>query len=190
MRLETERLLIKPHSMSNLEKLHQWHNDPELGYYDDDQPEPHALETLADTRRHLRRIMIQRPQDTTRHFAIHKVTTGELIGYGMIAFIDRYHRRCRLGLTIGEKNEWGQGYARETCEAVIAYCFEEMDMNRIGAEIFDFNHRSINLFKSLGFRREGRLRQYVLKRGRYADELVYGLLREEWNAQKTMEEHA
>ena len=53
-------------------------------------------------------------------------------------------------------------------------------LNRIGAAVYDFNHRSIRLFEGLRFCREGTLRQNILKQGRFADEHLYSLLRAEW----------
>jgi RimJ/RimL family protein N-acetyltransferase len=55
--LTTERLLLKPHTLSNLERLNAWFNDPELSYYDGDDP-PHQLpETLDETRLTLNRML-------------------------------------------------------------------------------------------------------------------------------------
>lgn len=181
MYLETERLVIKPHTMANLDKLHSWMTNPDLLYYDSEEPETQPLDTLDETRRYLQRIMLRRPVDTIMYFAVHTKADDLFIGYGMVAHINRYHRHCHLGITIGDMSQWGQGYAREVCQAVIGYCFDKLDMNRIGVEIYDYNERSIRLFESLGFRLEGRLRQNVLKKGRFADELLYGLLKSEWN---------
>jgi RimJ/RimL family protein N-acetyltransferase len=54
-------------------------------------------------------------------------------------------------------------------------------MNRIGAEIYSFNTRSVDLFEHLGFRREDVVGQCIYKSGSFEDEYIYGLLREEWN---------
>jgi RimJ/RimL family protein N-acetyltransferase len=178
--VETERLILKPHTLDNLEKMHRWENDPELLYYNDDQPEDRQPDSLEETRQYLERIMQPQPEANLIHFAIHKKADGDFIGYGMLAYIDRYNRRCRMGITIGEQAEWGKGYARETLQAVIDYCFESLGLNRISVEIYDFNERSIRLFEDLGFRREGVVRQAVFKRGAFADEYIYGLLREDW----------
>ena len=53
-------------------------------------------------------------------------------------------------------------------------------MNRIGAEVYEFNARSIRLFESHGFRREGVRRQYIFKDGVFKDEFLYSLVREDW----------
>jgi RimJ/RimL family protein N-acetyltransferase len=178
--LETARLVLKPHTLANAEKLNAWENDPELLYYNDDQPEDRIPESLEDTRIFLERITQNEERSRILHYAIHLKADGELIGNGMIGFIDRYNRSCRLGITIGEKRLWGLGLAKEALAAVIAYCFETLHMNRIGAEVYAFNERSIRLFEGLGFHREGVVRQAVLKDGGFSDEYLYGLLRGEW----------
>jgi RimJ/RimL family protein N-acetyltransferase len=177
-RVETERLILKPHRMSNLRLLHRWENDPELLYYNDDQPEDRSPQGMHTTRKFLERIMEQRPGETL-HYAIHLKPTDRFIGNGMVA-MRAHHRTARLGITIGDREQWGQGYAREALEAVLRFCFETLDLNRLGVEIYAFNERSIRLFEGLGFRKEGVVRQNVWKRGAFADEFVYGLLQAEW----------
>lgn len=180
MRIETARLVLKPHTIENADQLNRWENDPELIYYNDDQPEPYSSLPLEETLKYIQRHIEVSPNGQAVHYAIHKKEDGLFIGYGMIAFIDRYNRSCRLGITIGDKNKWGQGYAREALLAVIHYCFNNLGMNRIGAEIYAFNTRSLALFEKLGFKREGVLRQCVFKQGKFEDEYLYGLLREGW----------
>ena len=181
LHLETERLVLKPHTLANVEKMNLWENDAELSYYDDNQPPSRAPDTLEDTRKHIERILQDQPEPAIIHYAIHKEDGDVFIGFGMIAFIDRYNRQCKLGIEIGEKQEWGKGYAREALCAVIDYCFETLEMNRIGAEVYAINERSIRLFERLGFQREGIVRESVLKQGVFTDEYVYGLLKCEWD---------
>ena len=70
----------------------------------------------------------------------------------------------------------------ENCLNLIQKCFNNIykNMNRIGVEIYSFNERSIKLFESLGFVREGVIREQVYKKGKFSDEYIYGLLRQEW----------
>ncbi len=180
LRLATPRLVLGPHRWENLEKLNNWFNDDELAYYDDDKPKNKAPETLEETRGVLERILKNPDDAKIIHYAIYKRVDGTFIGYGQIAYIDLFNRRCRLGITIGDKKEWGKGYAKEALSAVIHHCFEELNLNRIGAEVYEYNSRSIKLFEGLGFRREGVIRQSVFKKGEFRDEYVYGLLKEEW----------
>lgn len=183
--IHTERLLLKPHTQDNLAWLNATFNDPGEDYFNGDAPPRQQPETLDETRKILDRILNRPPDADIIDYAIHKKTGDELIGYGMIALINRYNRRCELGISLGwNRDNWGRGYASETLQAVIAFCFDELRMNRIGAEIYEFNERSIHLFERNGFQREGTRRQYIFKDGVFKDEYIYGLLREEWERQK------
>jgi RimJ/RimL family protein N-acetyltransferase len=182
--LETQRLLLKPHTLDNAEKLNAWENDPELLYSNDDQPEDREPDSLEDTRQFLERISEPSPESRIIHYAIHLKENDEMIGYGMIALIDRYNRRCKVGITIGDKRHWGKGLAKEVLKAVISYSFDTLGLNRIGAEVYAFNDRSIRLFEGLGFRREGVVRQSVFKKNQFVDEYNYGLLKSEWFVNK------
>jgi RimJ/RimL family protein N-acetyltransferase len=179
---ETGRLVVKPHTLANLELFNRWENDPELLYYNDEPP--HIPQSLDDTRRYLERISDVDEEGRIIHFAIHLAADDRFIGYGMVALIDHTNCRCQLGITIGEPPDWGHGYAREALEAVIGYCFTQLGMHRVSAGVYAFNPRSIGLFERLGFTREGVARESVLKRGRFADEYHYSLLRQEWEARR------
>jgi ribosomal-protein-alanine N-acetyltransferase len=181
LHLTTERLTLKPHTAANLEWLNALFNDPDEQYFNDDSPPKEAPESLEETQKLLDRIL-NRPADSGHiDYAIHRRGDDDLIGCGMIAHIDCYNRRCDLGISMGyNKENWGKGYAREAMQAVITYCFTELDLNRIAAQVYEFNMRSIRLFESLGFRREGAKRQYIFKNGTFKDEVQYSLLREDW----------
>ena len=180
----TERLVLRPHTQNSLVWLNATFNDPGEDYFNDDSPPRERPETLEETQVLLDRILNRPPDSDIIDYAIHKKDSDELIGCGMIAHIDRYNRRCDLGIGLGwEKANWGNGYASETLQAIIAYCFKELGMNRIGAEIYEFNIHSIRLFERNGFRREGTKRQYIFKDGVFKDERLYSLLRDEWERQ-------
>jgi RimJ/RimL family protein N-acetyltransferase len=181
LHITTERLVLKPHTSDSLIWLNSTFNDPNEEYFNGDDPPKERPETLEETGKLLDRIL-HRPLDADIvDYVIHKKDSGEMIGCGMIALINQYNRRCSVGIGLGwNKDNWGKGYASETLRAIVPYCFIELGLNRIEAEIYEFNDRSIRLFERLGFHREGTRRQYILKDGIFKDEYIYSLLREEW----------
>lgn len=178
--LKTERLYLKDHTSDNLKKLYNWFNDEELAYYDDDEPfEPKDLDTIEKfLNNRLIKCGLKDDKDII-HLGIHK-KEGELIGYCMIAYIDKFNKKCKLGMILGEKKEWGKGYGKEVIKSLLNYCFNELEMNRVGVEIYAINERSIKIFERFGFKKEGTLRKSVLKNNKYVDEYIYGLLKSEW----------
>lgn len=187
--LTTDRLILTAHTASDTEKMNRWENDTELLYLSDHQPDGRQPEGLEATRSNIERAMRAAADAAIIRYAIRKRERDEFIGYGIIAHIDRHNRQCRLSVVIGEKQEWGKGLASEVLRAVIDYCFTTLGMNRIGAEIYAVNERSIRLFEHLGFKREGTIRESVLKNGVFVDEYIYGLLRREWGGQRHGSSH-
>lgn len=180
--VETSRLILKTHAFDNLARLCEWSNDPVLLFYNDNQPEAGTALAVSYTEERLGHLIGGSCQEENIHFGIHRKNDGELIGFAMISRIDRYNRSCKFGITIGVRTEWGKGYSGEVVRAVLPYTFGELGMNRVGADIYAMNERSIRLFEKAGFRREGTTRQSVLKDDRFVDEYHYGILRAEWQA--------
>lgn len=177
--LTTEHLILKPHTMDNLNKMNEWENDPELIYFNDDDPFTYVPPDL--TQRHLDRVINSNDSRIIR-LAIHKACDDALIGFCSLAELDYYNLDCKLGITIGDKTEWGKGYGKEVVGELLRYCFEELHLNRVEAEVFSFNPRSQKLFSSMGFTLEGRRRESVFKKGEFADDLIFGILRREWES--------
>jgi RimJ/RimL family protein N-acetyltransferase len=63
---------------------------------------------------------------------------------------------------------------------ILRYAFTEMNLQRITLGVFEYNPRAIRSYEKAGFKVEGILRQYLHREGRYWDEIMMGILREEW----------
>lgn len=80
---------------------------------------------------------------------------------------------------IFNKNYWRQGYAFESCKAVVEYAFNQLEAHKIFAEVID-SVKSVGLMKKLGMRLEGIQRSQTKDNdGNWADLYFYGLLKEE-----------
>ncbi|MFO0969258.1 MAG: GNAT family protein [Gemmataceae bacterium] len=102
------------------------------------------------------------------------------IGITGLMNIDFRNRHALFGITIGNKDFWGQGIGTETTALVAQHAFETINLNRLGLHVYEFNERAIRAYERVGYRREGVLRQSFFSEGRYWDTVVMGLLREEW----------
>ena len=81
-----------------------------------------------------------------------------LIGTTTLYNLDFTNRRAELGYALG-REYWGQGYMQEALQAVLAYCFETLNLRRLEADVDPRNQASIQTLERLGFQREGFLRE-------------------------------
>ena len=102
------------------------------------------------------------------------------IGNVNIQNIDWINRTASVPIFIGDKSEWGKGYAAEARMLALKFAFEERNLNRIEDLVLESNIPSIKLHERCGYRREGVLRNSIYKSGKYHNQIVMGLLREEF----------
>ena len=94
--------------------------------------------------------------------------------------INWQHSFAEIGLVIGIKKLWGQGYGTEAISLVRDYAFDKLSLHKLTAGCYASNPASIRAFEKAGFKREGILHsQYHTGWGQYTDEVVLGCLAEE-----------
>ncbi len=112
--------------------------------------------------------------------AVERLADGALLG-AMSLRIEREHERAELGYWIG-RPYWGSGYATEAAAALVAYAFEQLELNRVYAYHFSTNPASGRVLQKIGMRHEGTQRQHYVKWRELVDTDAYGILRSEWRA--------
>ncbi len=111
-------------------------------------------------------------------FAI-EASDGTYIGNIGLHGIEQENRRAVLGIIIGEKAYWGQGYGSDAIRAMLRWAFQYLNLNRVSLTVYGYNKRAIRCYEKCGFRHEGVMRRARFVDGRYYDELLMGILREE-----------
>lgn len=97
------------------------------------------------------------------------------IGYNNFA----QNHRANLGYDL-QSAFWNKGYMSEAIKAVLDFGFNNLNVNRIEAEVMSGNQQSERLLCKLGFKDEGCLRDWMYWDNRHFDMIMYSLLREEW----------
>ena len=91
---------------------------------------------------------------------------------------DPHHHRAGIGILIADPSDRRQGYARETLETMIAYCFETLHLHQLYCNIAAGNLASIKLFKEAGFSESGRKKDWIFNGSGYQDELLFQLVQD------------
>lgn len=170
MILETARLRLKPLEIGDAERLIPIMRDPEVMAFWD-IPEVEDAELVS-------RIVESQIADMARESACYwsmlTLQDEAFLGVCDLASIDRWHRRGEVGFMLG-RGAWGQGYALEAMQAVIAFA-AGMGLRRLEARTHLGNLRSDALLEKLGFHQEGLMRGYVERDGERRDCRLFGLL--------------
>ncbi len=175
--LETQRLILRPFRQEDIPAIVELLQDPAIARMTLYVPFPYTEE---DARTWLAAQEQSRQKGTGYTFAIVRREDGALIGAIDIRPNAR-HKKAGVGYWIG-KPYWNQGYATEALRAIIRYGFETLGLKRIQADHFVENPASGRVMEKAGMKREGLLRAYTYKDGRFRDHVMYAILREDWEA--------
>lgn len=173
------RVRFTPLQIQNIHTHFQWNNDPELNRLDSEVP--YKKESFGRFKERFEQLC-ERPSPAHRDFEIHDADRDVLIGIAYVARIDRHHHHARIGVIIGEREYWGEGYGRESMRLLLSYCFDTLGLHRLSAETFEYNTAWRDLVKGMGFTKEGTARDYLYREDRYWDKENYALLEPEYRA--------
>ena len=79
-----------------------------------------------------------------------------------------------------------RGYGTEAVRIMVDYLFLSQNITRIQAEALTENSASQRVLEKAGFVREGIRRKASFVRGRWQDDVLFSLLREEWQTPKLL----
>ena len=170
MYIETPRMIIRSFTLEDVADLHDIFGDDETM----ENCEP--AYDFEKTKVFLSSFCIARKGAAA---AVHR-KTGKVIGY--ILFNESNEGVYEMGWFFN-RNFWRQGYAFESCRAVIDYAFRERKAHKIFAESIDAV-KSVSLMQKLGMQSEGIQHSHTRdNHGNWADLYLYGLLEEDWRKQ-------
>lgn len=144
---------------------------------------PEVGRTEADARAFVNRFLLwQQEKPRWRYqWAVALRRQDGLIGNCGIRKSDRDAPEAEIGCELAPEH-WGRNYPAEMGRLLLHFGFTELGLHRIYAHCIAENRGAVSLAQKLGMSQEGRLRENVSIRGRWHDTLVYGILKQEWEA--------
>ncbi len=175
--IEGERVRLEPPRAEFLPAYSRWFADMEVTRYLlfryplSEKGEAEWLEQVAKDQSNVLWAIVAR-------------TSGRLVGNTAIEKINWRDRRAESGIVIGEKDEWGKGYAGEAMRLRTRYAFRELALNKVVTTVYGGNEASRRALERAGYRQCGTFRRHVLIDGQWRDVWIGEILREDWEAQE------
>lgn len=107
------------------------------------------------------------------------------IGTCQFVDINWRNRSSEVGIMIGDKTLWDQGYGTEVMRLLLDHGFASLNLHRIWLQVLTKNKRGIRAYEKAGFLHEGKFRQSEYQHGRYHDVQLMSVLKDEWQPYRT-----
>ena len=106
---------------------------------------------------------------------------GEQNIIGIIGF-NNFTKRHKANIGFDLQSEsWNKGIMTEALSAVLNFGFNQLEINRIEAEVMPGNENSEKLLLKLNFKKEGVLRQWMFWNDKHYDMSMFSLLKSDYD---------
>lgn len=114
-------------------------------------------------------------------FEIWHKTDNKPIGFIGFNFINWADRMGNIGLNIGDPAYWRKDLGLEATYLILEYAFNELNLVKITADMYEMNAPSWKICEKLGMKRELVYMKQAYVKGKYVDSYQYCLFKEEWD---------
>jgi RimJ/RimL family protein N-acetyltransferase len=170
--LEGAKVRLRPVRQDDLGRFQGWLNDPDVYRWLLDIETPL---TMAQERQWWRQMRLN-PNEIV--WAI-ETREGQLLG-DIALRLNLRHRWGDLGLFIGEKGLWDQGYGTDAVCTLLRHALGRMGLHRVSLTVDEENVRAIRCYEKCGFIREGLMRQHRLVDGEPRNTVIMAVLKGEF----------
>lgn len=116
-------------------------------------------------------------------FIIERLEDHEPLGACGLLYVNWINRAADVSFYIGYKNTYidNEGYAEDAAGLLISYGFNNLNLNKLWMELYEFDTKKINFFtQKFGFHRDGILRENCFEDGKYHDSYIISLLKKDY----------
>ena len=177
--IRTERLILRPALLSDARAAYERRRLPEVARYQDWEM-PYTLERAEQRMAEL--VAMDGPVDGKGwSLTVVDAADPEQILGDVYVGISSGGRTGMIGYTF-HPDHWGRGYATEAARAVVRHLFLDVGVGRVESSLHPDNPPSARVLESCGLIFEGLTRQSFWVGDDCSDDMLYGMLRSDWDA--------
>jgi RimJ/RimL family protein N-acetyltransferase len=175
MNIQGKLVTLRAIEKCDLELLHRWANDPVT------QNGIGELHFPSSMSFHESWFESLRADKLNQRFVVDVPDVGA-IGIASIVNIDWRNRHAWHGLVLGDSSHRGKGYGVDAILAAMRYAFEELNLERLDGSMIEYNTASLATYcgSKVGWKEEGRKRNYFYRKGRYWDQVIVGITKQDY----------
>jgi len=181
--LADDLVCLRPFADADFDTVVRWFTDPEVMYYSE------GVENPNYTRAEIEGIYRGAVERWQALLFIIETSDGKAVGETWLermnlerALKEPPDNAWRIDIMIGERQYWGRGCGRHAVRLLLRHAFAALAADRVGTAVFEFNERSLRMFRACGMRTVRRVRDQVTRDGQALADIDLEITCEEWIA--------
>ncbi|SUZ52308.1 uncharacterized protein METZ01_LOCUS5162 [marine metagenome] len=167
--LQGARIILRDKRADDAENDYRWRSDPELARLDA------AIPLTMSFERYLKLFedQMKYPTPGSHHYSI-ETLSGLFIGNCMYYDLDTVNREAELGIVIGDRDYWSDGYGYDAVTTLLDHMFTTRNLKRVYLHTLEWNGRAQKSFSRSGFNAVKAVRRMA------HDFILMDVLRDNW----------
>ncbi len=167
--LKGARIVLRDKRFEDAENDYRWRSDPELARLDA------AIPLTMSFERYLKLFedQMKYPTPGSHHYSI-ETLDGLSIGNCMYYDLDTVNREAELGIVIGDRDYWSDGYGYDAVTTLLEHMFTTRELKRVYLHTLEWNGRAQKSFSKSGFNQVRAVRRMA------HDFILMDVLRDDW----------
>jgi len=172
--IKGKKIILDSVEEKHLPLLLEWRNDPNFRQY----YREYRVFTIEQQKKWWVDKIVN--DNSWQYFVVKPIEEPErVIGAAGLTYIHPIYRTGEFAITLGDTAYRGKGYGSDTLRTLIDHGFNDLNLNKIWCEVYE-NNKAVEIYRKIGFKDEGVLRQHVYKNGKYLDSYILSMLRSEY----------
>jgi RimJ/RimL family protein N-acetyltransferase len=179
IKLRTNRLIIRPISLSDLDKIHVLHSLPETDKFNT----LGIPENLDQTEKIIKDWIEKNNNGEKKNFTfkVDLIESKSFIGLISLNLGKSKFKNAEVWYKF-HSDFWNKGYATESLNKILDFAFGELKLHRIEAGCAVDNIGSIRTLEKVGMIKEGRKRKVLPLKYGWSDSFEYAILATDWKS--------
>jgi RimJ/RimL family protein N-acetyltransferase len=169
--LRGAKIILRDKRVEDAEKDYRWRSDAELARLDAAIPLTMSFERYMK----LFEDQLKYPTPGSHHYSVDAID-GTYIGNCMYYDLDTVNMEAELGIVIGEREYWSEGYGYDAVTTLLEHMFSTRDLKRVYLHTLEWNARAQRSFSKSGFQPLKQVRRMA------HDFILMEVLRDDWFA--------
>ena len=171
-KLTGKKCYLSPIDENDAEKFTEWLNDLEITQYLSAMY-PRVI-NAKNEKEFLERLAKE------HNYSIIDIENNELLGNCGFINIDNLNQNSEIGIFIGNKKYWNEGYGTEVLSLLLDFGFKVLNLHNISLRVVSFNPRALKVYENIGFKIIGKMRESILMGNERYDMIYMDILNSEF----------
>ena len=161
-----DKVILRPFIDTDIGDVYiNWLNDPDVVRYSNQRFRSHDKDSCLD-------YLASFINSTNFFMSVRSLSNERLLGT-LTAYVSNHHSTVDVGIMMGDKSVWGQGYGQDAWNTISQWLLQEQSIRKLTAGTLKCNYGMVKIMERSGMKLEAVRKEQEIVNNQFVDVLYY-----------------